>query len=389
MKKIRVLEAIRQGKIGGGETHVLDLTAHLDKNKFEPIVLSFTGGEMIEELNNRHIQNRIIDTEKAFNFTIWKKVKQLLIEEEIDMVHAHGTRALSNVFWAAKKLGLPLIYTIHGWSFHLDQPFPVRKARELSEKFLTNQTHTNICVSKSNQHDGIERFNMKNSKVIYNAIDLQKFNPDRKLNNYRKEFGIPDGHVVFGYIVRFTPQKDPVTLLKAFKEVLNEFDQVTLLAVGDGELKKQSIELCHQLKMEEHVKFIPFRTDIPDILNTIDIYCLPSLWEGFPIGILEAMAMKKPVIASAVDGTRELIEDQETGILVPHSNFGTLAKAMVSLLKTPQHARQIGQNAFNYVTQHFGIEQLAENVAQTYFEAYRYADGPLPNLHPVTGFSQT
>jgi glycosyltransferase involved in cell wall biosynthesis len=101
------------------------------------------------------------------------------------------------------------------------------------------------------------------------------------------------------------------------------------------------------------------------------------------------MAMKKPVIASAVDGTRELIENQETGILVPHSNFGALAKAMVSLLKTPQHARQIGQNAFNYVTQHFGIEQLAENVAQTYFEAYRYADGPLPNLHPVTGFSQT
>ena len=126
-KKIRVLECIRQGQIGGGESHLLSLVENLNKDVYEPVVLSFTDGPMIDRLKALNIPVHIIPSNKPFDFKVWGKVKQLMLDEKIDLVHAHGTRANSNVFRAAKSLKKPLAYTIHGWSFHVDQPFLLRK----------------------------------------------------------------------------------------------------------------------------------------------------------------------------------------------------------------------------------------------------------------------
>src|SRR5215475_10720045 len=120
-QKIRVLECIRQGKIGGGESHLLNLVEYLDKDRFEPVVLSFTQGPMIDRLQEMGVGTDVIYTEKPFDVTKWGKVKGLLKEKKVDLIHAHGTRAASNVLWAARSLGIPVVYTIHGWSFHQDQ----------------------------------------------------------------------------------------------------------------------------------------------------------------------------------------------------------------------------------------------------------------------------
>src|SRR5580658_9752929 len=124
-RKIRVLECIRQGQIGGGETHLLSLVENLDRNRFEPVVLSFTEGPMVERLRAMGVRTHVLYTERPFDVTKWRKVKQLMAAEGVDLVHAHGTRASSNTLWAARRLGIPLVYTVHGWSFHDDQPFLV------------------------------------------------------------------------------------------------------------------------------------------------------------------------------------------------------------------------------------------------------------------------
>jgi len=368
MKRIKILETIRQGQIGGGESHVLELASNLDHARFEPIVLSFTPGPMVDELIRRGIKVKVIYTEKAFDFRIWKKVRDFIAEEQIDVIHAHGTRANSNVFWAAKKLGLPLVYTVHGWSFHIDQKFHIRKIRELSEYFLTLKADKTICVSRSNQLDGIERFNMDRSTVIYNAVDLNKFNPKNQFNDLRKELGIAADKIVIGYIVRITGQKDPFTMLHAMKELLERTDKIVLLMVGDGDLKAEAINLSKTLGIENNVIFQPFRTDIPDVLNTIDIYCLPSLWEGFPIGILEAMAMRKTVVASPVDGTKELLKDGKTGLLVAHSKPKDLADALFLLSSDFELRRKLADNAFVYARSNFGIQRLIDRVQQEYLQ---------------------
>ena len=365
-KKIKVLEAIRQGKIGGGESHVLDLSSNLNRSRFETIVLSFTDGPMIEKLNRMGIKTKVIHTEKAFDFKVWKKVADFIKEEEIDIVHAHGTRANSNVFRAAKKLKLPLIYTVHGWSFHIDQKFHVRKIREWSEKLLTNMANRTVCVSKSNENDGLKRFKMQRSRVIYNAVNLSRFNPKYIQPYVRNELGISDNIVLIGYIVRITAQKDPLNMIRAMKIVAEKAPDVKLLMVGDGDLKEKTIQLAKQLKISDKIIFQPFRTDIPEVLEAIDIYCLPSLWEGFPIGILEAMAMKKAVVASSVDGNKELIKNGVNGLLVEHSRPEQMAEAILYLVKDPHMRETLSEKAFQFVTNGFGINRMVIEVENEY-----------------------
>src|SRR5215212_6806853 len=146
-KKIKVLECIRQGQIGGGESHLLSLVESLDRSLFDPVVLSFTDGPMVDRMKEMKVPVHIIHTTRPFDFTKWKQVKQLMKDEGIELVHAHGTRANSNVLNAAKSLGLPVIYTIHGWSFHPDQNPLVRRIRIMSEKYLASRTDLNISVS--------------------------------------------------------------------------------------------------------------------------------------------------------------------------------------------------------------------------------------------------
>src|SRR5882762_8494588 len=143
-KKIKVLECIRQGQIGGGESHLLSLVENLDKTRFDPIVLSFTDGPMIERLKDMGVETHVIFTEKPFDMAKWGSVKKLLKQHQIDLVHAHGTRACSNVMWAAKSLKIPIVYTVHGWSFHPDQNPLVRRIRIMGEAYLTSRANTNI-----------------------------------------------------------------------------------------------------------------------------------------------------------------------------------------------------------------------------------------------------
>ncbi len=325
-KKIKVLQAIRQGKVGGGETHVVDLVKHLNKEHFQPVVLSFTDGEMIDKLNDMGVENYVIHSEKAFDLAKWKSVKEFMREKHIDLIHIHGTRATSNVYWAAKNLGLPTVYTIHGWSFHDDQNTLIKNARIFFEKWITKKTDCNISVSESNQQTGFKHIPGFKSTVIHNGIDLVKFNPDcAKRKNLRNELNISENACVVCFVGRMTAQKDPLTLIKAFKEVSASNANAVLLMVGDGELKEKAIALAKELGLEKSVVFQRSRTDVADISFPSDIFCLPSLWEGFPIALLEAMAMRKAVIATEVDGSVEIIQNKKNGLLIKPQNIPMLA----------------------------------------------------------------
>jgi len=370
MKKIRVLECIRQGSIGGGERHLIDLSISLDKSQFEPIALSFTDGPMIDTLKDNGIKTYIIPSLHAFDISTWGKVRKLIIKERIDLVHAHGTRAITNIFWAAKLTRKPLIYSIHGWSFHPDQSSKKRKVIELIEKFLTNLADVNISVSRSNQIDGISRFKMPRSTVIYYGINQEFFNPNKEFIDIRKEFGLPHDFTIVLFMVRMTLQKDPFTILRAFKLVTEKITNIVLLLVGDGDLKDEAKSLAKELDISDHVKFINFRQDVPNFLHAADIYCLPSLWEGLPIGLLEAMFMKKAIIATPVDGTKEVITDRYNGILIPAQDPGKLANAIVELAQNNELRNELAENALKTVQEtfkgRFSIPRMAKEVEKIY-----------------------
>lgn len=365
-RKIRVLETIRQGKVGGGESHLLSLIQNLDKTVYEPVVLSFTEGPMVDAIQQLGIPVYVIPTEKPFNLTVWQKIKQLLIKERIDVIHVHGTRAYTNVLWAAKATHVPIIYTVHGWSFHDDLPKLTKKLRVATEKWLVNQADTIISVSPSDQATGKQYFGRLDSTVINNGVDLERFNEANAFKNIRSEYGISNDVILLGFILRITKQKDPICMIEAFNRVLQEEPNVRLLMVGEGDLKEAAVRKVKELQIESYVYFDNFRQDVPDLLHAIDIYCLPSLWEGLPIGLLEAMAMGKAVVATQVNGTKEVIEHGENGILINPEDPEALAKAITMLIKNTELRNQLKQQAKYTVAQKYSVATMTRETERVY-----------------------
>ena len=366
--KIKILHTIRQGQIGGGETHVLDLVSSLDKEKFDSEVLAFTDGEMVSRLKDMGVTCRVIPTTRPFDFSVWGDVRKLMSENQYDLIHAHGTRACSNSFRSANKLGLPLVYTIHGWSFHQDQSTVVRNVREFSEKYLVSRTSRNVSVSESNNNDGIERLDMPCSQIINYGINLNKFDAHKNYGLTREELGLPPDTILVGMVVRLTVQKDPMTFLKAAKSVLSKSDKIHFVVVGGGELEEKCKKYVNNEGLSDRVSFVGFRTDIPAVLSILDIYCLPSLWEGLPIGVLEAMAMAKAIVATPVDGTKEVIEDHVSGLLFPEYDSEKMAHCILELAQDDKKREQMGANALEIIKTSFTVDRMARELGNLYEE---------------------
>ena len=383
MKKIRVLEGIRQGKIGGGESYLLGLVENMDREHFEPVVLSFTDGPMVDRLRARGIEVHVLYTEKAFDIRIWKKVKNLIAGLDIDIVHAHGTRACSNLFWAARRLQLPMIYTCHAWSFHLDQHPLVKKMRIWSEDFLTSRMDVNICGCEANKNTGKELFRDFDAVVINNSIDAKRFNPYDEYTDIRSELGVGKDELVIVSVARFTSQKQPLKLIRAFARVSSRVPGARLLMIGDGEEKDAAIRLIASLGIGDKVILQPFRTDIPDVLASSDIYVLPSLWEAFPIALLEAMSMGKAVIGTNVDGTPEIIRDRENGLLIEIDELeANLETALLELSSDRELRERLQKNAIESIYNKYTVENLARKNENIYRELVR----PIPLVkNPVIG----
>ena len=367
MRKIRVLEGIRQGKIGGGESYLLGLVENMDKSLYEPVVLAFTDGPMIERLRKQGIEAHVIYTEKPFDIRVWKKVREFIRGQHIDIVHAHGTRANSNLFWAAGSLRLPRIYTCHAWSFHPNQHPLVRRFRIWSEGFLTRRMNVNICGCIANRDTGRKLLKGFDAEVIYNSIDSKRFNPYERYKDLRPELGLKKDDLVVASVARFTLQKQPLVLIAAFAEVARIFPNAKLLMVGDGEQKEKAKGLIRELGLEDRVILQPFRQDMPEVLAAVDIFVLPSLWEAFPIALLEAMSMGKAVIGTAIDGTPEIISDRENGLLVGVDRLKEeLAAALTELCEDGDLRAALSQQAIKNIYNRYNVETLARKNEEIY-----------------------
>jgi glycosyltransferase involved in cell wall biosynthesis len=366
-KKIRILETIRQGQIGGGESHLLSLVENLDRNRFEPVVLSFTDGPMVDRLRQMGVQTEVIYTEKPFDVSKWKKVKRFIQSNQISLVHAHGTRANSNVFWATRKLRLPLVYTIHGWSFHDDQRALIRKIRVMGEQLLTSRSDVNISVSASNQQTGKRYFPRFNSVVINNGIDQKKFDPTRTFKDIRQELNIAADAILVLFVARFIHQKQPLRLIEAFAKAIQQNPQLQLLMVGDGDEKPTALQLVKELGIEDKVIFQPFRQDVPDVLAAADIFVLPSLWEGLPIGLLEAMSMGKAIIGTQVDGTSEVIRHNENGLLISTEGLSAnLSEAILTLAADAALRDRLGKAAQQTISSTYSASNMTREIEAIY-----------------------
>lgn len=364
--KIKVLHSIRQGSFGGGETYLYNLVTNLDKSKFEPVVLSFSSGAMVNALRKADIKTYIIKTERPFDFTIYSKVKRIMERECIDLLHIHGTRAGSNTLMQALKMNLTSMYTVHGWSFHSGISKLALTIRRLSEKFLLKKADLIICGSQSDLSTGKSLSSDSSFKLIYNSINTELYDPNSDAKNLREEFGFSTNDVIILFIARLTYQKDPLTFVNAAKIVLDKIPDAKFLIIGEGELRKDCTDLSTTLGIYGKIKFLPFRQDVKNVLFSTDIYVLPSLWEVVPLALLEAMSMKKACIATNIKGTNEALKDGYNGLMFGPGNFVELADKIIDLIKDKDLRLKLGNNARETVVKQFDLKKLVSENEQVY-----------------------
>lgn len=370
--KIKILNTIRQGSFGGGETYLFNLVTNLDKSKFEPVVLSFSKGAMVDELKKSGVKTYTLKTNKPFDFAVHPKVKRIMEKECIDLLHIHGTRAGSNSILPALKLNLTSIYTVHGWSFHTGLNTLTYFLRKLSEKFITKKSDLVVCGSQDNLTTGRNISPQANFKLVYNSIDSELYSPEKDVKNIREELGFSENDIIVLFIARLTYQKDPLTFINAAKIVLDKLPDAKFLIIGEGELKNNCISLSETLGIKEKIKFLPFRQDVKNILYSTDIFVLPSLWEVVPLALLEAMAMQKACIASNIQGTNEALRDGFNGSLFAMGNFVELADKITALINDKDLRKKFGIEARNTVVRQFDLKKLIKENEEIYSYMERF-----------------
>lgn len=366
MKPIKVLEVIRQGQVGGGESHLIDLVNGFDPLQIEVVVLAFTPGAMIDTLSRKGFKCYVTPTSHPFDFRVTKAIKDIIRQENIQIIHAHGSRAASNVFLIARRLRLPMIYTVHGWSFHQDQSSIIYKLRALSEKIICRYSRRVICVSQNNKETGEQTFGLKNCTVIENGIDIKRFNPQNDFKDIGQELGFTAKDFIVGFIARLTLQKAPLDFIRSIVIAHQQRPEIKALIVGDGDMKEEIMEYIRQNQAEDYIRTTPFRQDVPDLLHATDVFCIPSLWEGLSIALLEAMAMGKALVVTPTDGTRELIIPEENGKLVPFSSPEKLASSYLEYFDHPEQILLYGSACRQLVEHRFDSQRVSDEVTRIY-----------------------
>lgn len=370
LQHIKVLHVIRQGLIGGGESHVLTLVDQLDKNTTTSFVLSFTDGPMVDKLKSMGIQVAVIPVKHPLDWRLYVQARKLINEWGIQLIHAHGSRACAFMVLLAVLMRIKMVYTIHGWSFHPDQTFWAKFFRKTWERIITQLTSINICVSESNLATGKSLYAGFKAKVIRNGIDLKKFSLTNEFCDYRKEWDVPNESKLILYAARMTPQKQPLVALEAFDYAAGQNEHIYMVMAGEGELLEEVKAKLMTLSCRNRVRLKPFCNDMPGILHASDIFILPSLWEGLPIALLEAMAMGKVVLATAVDGTKDLIIHRQNGILLNTSDqlAKDLGESIAEVVSDDVLFNNLSSKARTTIELKYNSKMMAVNIKDVYQE---------------------
>ena len=259
------------------------------------------------------------------------------------ILHVHGYAAADFGRLAARATGARLVLHEH----FADPALPSYQA--LADRLLRRYTHGAIAVSGSTRDFLVrERFvPEQHVRLIWNGAPLDVFAPvprERALA-LRRSLGLPDEALVFGTIGRLSAQKGHAYLLDAAARVLKTQPRARLLVVGDGDLAAELRAQAGALGIADRTVFAGHRSDVPDLLGALDVFCISSLYEGTPLALFEAMAAGKAIVSTAVDGCREVLRQGETGLLVAAADAAALAVALERVLGDASLRSELGSRA--------------------------------------------
>ena len=377
-RRYRILHMITKLELGGAQQNTLYCAAHHDRTRFETHLLAGAGGMLDDEA--RAIGDARVDLvpwlvhpiEPRRDVEALWRLRALLRERRIDLVHTHSSKAGLLGRIAAHLAGVPVVvHTAHGWSFN-DTQTPARRAAYVAfERLAARLSRRLFVVSHVNRDQGLAAGvgRAHQYEVVHSGIDTAAWSvPRRPRADVRAELGFDASHRVVGSVACLKPQKAPLDWVRAAAAAHARDPRLRFFLAGGGELQADVEAEVQRLDAGAYVRLLGWRRDVVELLHAADAFLLTSLFEGLPRSVLQAMAAGVPVVATAVDGTPEVVEDGVTGLLVPPGDPAAAAAALSRLFADDLLRRRCVDAARGRLVGDFDSRAMVRTLERIYLE---------------------
>ena len=388
MKK--VLFIITQAEIGGAQKHVIDLASELSKTgEFECAVASEPNENFAKILKENGVEfSPIKRLQRSINplsdlFALFE-IYNLIKSQKPDIVHLHSSKAGVLGVLAGRMAGVKkIVFTAHGWVFNEQLPWFKKRLYILISRFTALFQDSIICVSEYDKTAALKYKIAPEKKlfVIPNGINVEKlkFLEKEQAKKQIQEIGnwkLEIGNFIVGSIANLYKNKAIDVLIEAAREIKNKKENIKneflFLVIGEGK-ERENLELrIKNYELSDHFFLIGAVPEAWKYLKAFDIFVLPSLKEGFPYAILEAMAAGLPIVASKVGGIPEMIAGGENGLLIKPGDAKELAAAILRLSQDEEMAKKLGNEAERTVKEKFGLQEMVKKTTEVYKISKQY-----------------
>lgn len=374
MKKVLHLRS--SYSLYGPETQIVQLLVPLQHEGFqiEPLVLYRRRQGMalthplVEEAHKKGVKAEQLDDTSTFAPKVILYIAERLRGERFSLIHTHGYKANILGGIAAKLVGVKSIATMH---LHTETTSRLKLYKIID--LLALRFFSKVIVVSESLHQYLIANGLPPKKIVtvHNAVDLGTFTSsisfydDKALKN---RLGIGSTQHIVSIIGRLTSQKGHHYFLESAKRILEVLPETRFLIAGDGPLREELEDLSLSLGIVQAVRFLGYRQDIGTLMGMSDVIAMPSLREGLPYVLLEALALARPVVGTQVGGIPEVIKHGETGFLVPPKDSEALAEAIIQVLRNPEEATRLGEKGRELVSREFDVETMVQKIAAVYTE---------------------
>ena len=351
--------------IGGLQQVVVNLCKSIDRKRFDISVLCLrTLGEFTPEIERMGIKVHLLpQKQNGTDYLAFLKVAKILREQKIDVIHTHNTQPFVDGTIGAILAGVrTIVHTDHS------REYPDKKRYVFAEWVMSHFAYKVVGVSDATSQDLIKHEKISPKKVItiVNGIDGSPLETPVDKEKKKKELGIINDGPIIGLGVRLAKQKGITYLLQAMPAITKAYPDVTLVIAGTGECEDELKEEARERGVDKNVLFIGPRLDMIEIIKVFDLYVLPSLWEGLPIVILEAMAAGCPIVATNVGGNYTAIQHGVNGSLIEPKNPSLLASEIIKLLEHDALRMSYARKGIEIFKRNFSLEVMANNYQKLY-----------------------
>ncbi len=350
----------------------------IDRGIYEPWVICKEEGEFTEKIRALNVNVLLISelTRKLSPLADLISLIKLFIffrKAKFEVVHTHSSKTGVLGRLAAKLAGVPvIIHTVHGFAFPAAKN-PIERFVYYFSEWLGSKCSTALVLLNDNDKSIAKNdLNVPLHKMylIPNGVDTTFYFPPNHENRIKirsEILNLVDNSIAVGMVGRLWKQKNPECFVNAAINFLStQKINANFYLIGDGELKESLQELITTSGFKNSIHILGWRSDVAEILKSLDIFVLPSRWEGLPLSILEAMATALPVIASDIPGNRDLIDDGSDGFLFPSQDYIELSKKLVKMCDSKEIRSLMGQKGYSKVSQKYMLQHRMLLVDQLY-----------------------